>query len=328
MAREIPRTVRAGEVVSAAWLNSIIDYLRYLNEQQSRRRLLRGVGYQVKESPGGTSLTIDKQAVTRVCDDELDILRNEDFQLRIKPKGQCAVDEETGHWDKVLQVHQGRITDHHGNYVDVTELEKEDGSQVAIPSGGTAWDSSDWLDVGVLKVSQDEGGEGEKEISVFVRLTLHGTQVEKAVFVTKEDASTGDMYVRIGKASVETVEELPRYYFSQYHQGPIELGGESSSMPFDTYMSTEMEGDDPENQEKKYYLKIAGGNVFLPNDQYAVIPEKTKLPIDVTSGTGYVCLTLMRQASGELKYQYSIKNESELGTAVSATEDKGEGANE
>ena len=84
MARDIPREVKAGEVVSAAWLNSIVAYLRYLNEQQLRRRILRGVGYQAKESAGGTSLTIDKQAIARICSDDLDVHRNEDFQLRIE----------------------------------------------------------------------------------------------------------------------------------------------------------------------------------------------------------------------------------------------------
>lgn len=48
MGRDIPREVKAGEVVSAAWLNSIVAYLRYLNEQQLRRRILRGVGYQAR----------------------------------------------------------------------------------------------------------------------------------------------------------------------------------------------------------------------------------------------------------------------------------------
>ena len=126
MGKEIPREVRAGEVISAAWLNSIISYLRYLHEQQLRRRILRGVGYQAKESAGGTSLTIDRQAIARAISDDLDILRNQEFRLRIKPRNECRVDDESGDWDKVLQVHIGRVTDHLGHEITVTALEQDD----------------------------------------------------------------------------------------------------------------------------------------------------------------------------------------------------------
>ena len=260
MGKEIPREVRAGEVISAAWLNSIISYLRYLNEQQLRRRILRGVGYQAKESAGGTSLTIDRQAIVRAISDDLDILRNQEFRLRIKPQNECRVDEESGDWDKVLQVHTGRVTDHLGHEISVTALEQDDENTQAPPSPGTestVWDAGEWVDVGILSPSSGStsgeaapqaaeatepgaGGASDEEgsINVYVRLTLSGTVPQQAVFAVEKKEDTQDLYIPIGKARAEVVSEFLRIYINQYQEGPIELGGVVPAMPFDVNMTS------------------------------------------------------------------------------------------
>lgn len=257
MGKEIPREVRAGEVISAAWLNSIISYLRYLNEQQLRRRILRGVGYQAKESAGGTSLTIDRQAIVRAISDDLDIQRNQEFRLRIKPKNECQVDDKSGDWDKVLQVHTGRVTDHLGHEITVTALEQDDENSQATPSPGTestVWDAGEWVDVGILSPASDSTsgevalqaaeatspGAGEKEgsIDVYVRLTLSGTVPQQAVFAIEQQEDTQDLYIPIGKARAEVVSEFLRIYINQYQEGPIELGGVVPAMPFDVSMTS------------------------------------------------------------------------------------------
>lgn len=260
MGKEIPREVRAGEVISAAWLNSIISYLRYLNEQQLRRRILRGVGYQAKESAGGTSLTIDRQAIVRAISDDLDILRNQEFRLRIKPQNECRVDEESGDWDKVLQVHIGRVTDHLGHEISVTALEQDDENTQAPPSPGTestVWDAGEWVDVGILSPSSGStsgesapqaaeatepgaGGASDEEgsINVYVRLTLSGTVPQQAVFAVEKKEDTQDLYIPIGKARAEVVSEFLRIYINQYQEGPIELGGVVPAMPFDVNMTS------------------------------------------------------------------------------------------
>ena len=260
MGKEIPREVRAGEVISAAWLNSIISYLRYLNEQQLRRRILRGVGYQAKESAGGTSLTIDRQAIVRAISDDLDILRNQEFRLRIKPQNECRVDEESGDWDKVLQVHTGRVTDHLGHEITVTALEQDDENSQATPSPGTestVWDAGEWVDVGILSPASDStsgeaapqaaeatepraGGASDEEgsINVYVRLTLSGTVPQQAVFAVEKKEDTQDLYIPIGKARAEVVSEFLRIYINQYQEGPIELGGVVPAMPFDVNMTS------------------------------------------------------------------------------------------
>lgn len=255
MGKEIPREVRAGEVISAAWLNSIISYLRYLNDQQLRRRILRGVGYQAKESAGGTSLTIDRQAIVRAISDDLDILRNQEFRLRIKPQNECRVDEESGDWDKVLQVHIGRVTDHLGHEITVTALEQDDENSQVTPSPGTestVWDAGEWVDVGILSPASDStsgeaapqaaeatepgaGGASDEEGSIndYVRLTLSGTVPQQAVFAVEKKEDTQDLYIPIGKARAEVVSEFLRIYINQYQEGPIELGGVVPAMPFD-----------------------------------------------------------------------------------------------
>lgn len=260
MGKEIPREVRAGEVISAAWLNSIISYLRYLNEQQLRRRILRGVGYQAKESAGGTSLTIDRQAIVRAISDDLDILRNQEFRLRIKPQNECRVDDESGDWDKVLQVHTGRVTDHLGHEITVTALEQDDENTQATPSPGTestVWDAGEWVDVGILSPASDStsgeaapqaaeatepgaGGASDEEgsINVYVRLTLSGTVPQQAVFAVEKKEDTQDLYIPIGKARAEVVSEFLRIYINQYQEGPIELGGVVPAIPFDVNMTS------------------------------------------------------------------------------------------
>lgn len=260
MGKEIPREVRAGEVISAAWLNSIISYLRYLNEQQLRRRILRGVGYQAKESAGGTSLTIDRQAIVRAISDDLDILRNQEFRLRIKPQNECRVDDESGDWDKVLQVHTGRVTDHLGHEITVTALEQDDENSQVTPSPGTestVWDAGEWVDVGILSPASDStsgeaapqaaeatepgaGGASDEEgsINVYVRLTLSGTVPQQAVFAVEKKEDTQDLYIPIGKARAEVVSEFLRIYINQYQEGPIELGGVVPAMPFDVNMTS------------------------------------------------------------------------------------------
>lgn len=332
MGRELPREVRAGEVVSAAWLNSIVAYLRFLNEQQLRRRILRGVGYQAKESAGGTSLTIDKQAIVRLGEDELDIHRNEDFQLRIKPKNQCFVDEDTGHWDKVVQVHIGRVTNHSGSDMTVCVLEPGSGSSgsASNPLNGTVWDADQWVDVGVISaqtsvaLTNTEDTNSTKE--VFVHLLPGSSSQPLATFATVRKPDVEGIYIPIGKVQAVVVEDFLRIYIEQYHQGPIELAGDSVDMPFDVSMASTIKeaAEDGKVTELEYSVSVEAGRVFLPDDKFAYIPRKDKLPIiGIGGASNYVTLTLMRDGSGNLKYRYAIESESALGTQTQATEDLG-----
>lgn len=328
MSHPLPRKVKAGEIVSAAWLNSLVDYLGYLNQQQARRRLLRGVGYAVSESPGGTSLTIGRPPSTRACRDELDVLADRDFELRIKPKALCERDEN-GNWTKILQVHQGTVTDHRGHDVEVFALESEEEGGTPAPQppaageSGTneAWDAEDWVDIGELEES--------KETSVYVRLSSNGNVPESAHFATEKEEGTEDQYILVGKAQAEKVGETVRYYITQKQLGPIELGGEGGApMPFDVTVATtrkiEKEEGDETDESLGYYLNIAGGRVFLPDRQYAEIPDKQDWPISIMEGYPlYVTLTLSRDSSGRVSYKYELKSKSSFGRDVGAREEQG-----
>ncbi len=343
MSRTLPDRVRAGDTLSAAWLNSIIDYLKGLNDMQARRRLLKGVGYTVSESPGGSSLTIDRQAVVRVLSDDLDIMRNEEFQVRIRPKGLSQVNKETGDWDKVVQVHVGRITNHRNFTLPVIAKETGDtdagGTGSSSTAAGTSWDAANWVDMGTLKdlgQSAEARAAGEENcIEVFVRLTFEGGLPMEAVFCTEDNSAEGNesentAYIPIGKISGESVEGSPRYYITQYQQGPIELGGGGSgAMPFDVSVGTYLEEPETEDEQPKVKacLNVTGGRVYLPEREYAVIPDKSEWPLDGASGESqYVILTIMRGGDGQIQYRYDVDDLSTMGTEIQATEEGASGA--
>ncbi len=352
MSQRLPDKVRAGDQLSAKWLNSLVDYLKYLNDMQQRRRLLKGVGYAVSESPGGSSLTIDRQAVVRVLSDDLDILRNEEFQVRIKPKGLCTVNKETGDWDKVVQVHVGRITNHRDFTLPVIAREQDENdtpsTSTSPSSTGSSWDAASWVDIDTLDdlgqkndsgrsssasaSSEDDGS--KKEIAVYVKMTIEGDLPVSAVFCSdiKPDEASGAIYVPIGTVRGESVEGSPRYYITQFQQGPIELGGAGGTpMPFDVTLSVKIvepeEGSEEgeEEPEPQTCINVAGGRVFMPERQYTIIPDKQDWAIDVFEGYPmYVTLTLSRDGEGNVSYKYELQGLSAFGTEVEATEEQEE----
>ncbi len=352
MSRALPDKVRAGDKLSARWLNSIVDYLKYLNDQQLRRRLLKGVGYAVSESPGGSSLTIDRQAVVRVLFDDLDILRGEEFEVRIKPKNLCNVDKESGNWDKIVQVHIGRITNHREFTLNVVSKELDGGEKPApeaAEQNSAAWDAGCWVDMDTLpnlggggqgesggSTGKDDKDEDSDEVTVYVKMRFEGDIPIEGVFCTEMDEEATDaVYVPIGSVSGELVEGSARYYITQYQRGPIELGGgAASSMPFDVTLTVKppepkpedegaMEGGEEEEEEPQTCINVLGGRVFLPQREYAIIPDKRDWPIEVFEGYPmYVTLTLSRDADGNVAYKYALEGLSSFGREVPATEEQ------
>ncbi len=344
MSQRLPDKVRAGDQLSAKWLNSLVDYLKYLNDMQQRRRLLKGVGYAVSESPGGSSLTIDRQAVVRVLSDDLDVLRNEEFQVRIKPRGLCRVNKETGDWDKVVQVHVGRITNHRDFTLPVIAKETNEGETPGTPdtTTATAWDAASWVDIDTLDdlgenadtpaTASSEDDTSKKEIAVYVKMTMEGGIPVAAVFTSEvnPDELGAAIYIPIGSVHGELVEGTPRYYITQHQQGPIELGGGAAAMPFDVTLTeklveTEGESDTEEGEEPEPQtcISVAGGRIFLPEREYTIIPDKTDWPITVYEGYPmYVTLTLSRDADGNITYKYELTGLSSFGTEVPATEEQ------
>lgn len=327
MGRDLPAKVSPGQQLSAAWLNSVVDYLRYLNEQQLRRKILRGTGYAARETAGGTTLSIDRQPYTRVCEDGLDILRNEDFLIRIKPKSLCEVDED-GNWDKTVQVHSGKITDHQGREIEVKELfaDPSAGQQKSTPEPGggddselKSWDAKEWVDIGTLSLKDD----GASSVNIFVRVP--GFFPAEAKFTsTKPEEPDGNHYIPIGRVRIAANGEMPRIYISQFQRGPIELGG-GGKMPFDvSLVSVSVPNPDGEQfaPVSKDCLRIEGGRVFLSDARYSIIPPKE--PSDsgenlLTPSAGYLMLSLCYSSTGALTYKYTIEPRLP-GTAVTPQE--------
>lgn len=323
MPRQLPDKVSAGQTVSASWLNALVDYLRYLNEQQQRRRILKGTGYLARETAAGTTLTIAKQAYTRECEvNGMLCLTNADFALRIKPKGLCVEDEE-GNWDKVVQVHGGVITDHRGRETTVVgkQVKADPSNGVNVKPDSPDWGEKGWVDIATIDVKK------KPSVEVYVRADMmDGTPVE-AVFVTTKGGGEGEetpanrLYIPIGRVSIETVEEESRVYITQIQQGPIELGsgGSSGTMPFDVG-SVQGAASEETPDVRVPCLSVEGGRVYLSDGRYAPIPAKgLKNGVGLPLKAGYVVLTVSYNEDGQATYSYEILTDPP-GTALSIKE--------
>lgn len=117
-----PEKVREGQIVSARWMNRVVDCLDALVKENGG---VAGTGM-------GSSSSIDSKGLIRNTkfrapeEVELPVYWKDDFKLRIKPKQFCEVDKE-GNWNKVLQVREGHIIDYRG-MDQLVPMAKEDGS--------------------------------------------------------------------------------------------------------------------------------------------------------------------------------------------------------
>lgn len=310
---KIPQRVREGDPVSAAWMNSVVEALRSADAMLSKRRILAGTGYSVTESAGGSSLTIDKQQHYLRESEGLPLFVNYDFELRIKPKELCEV-EDDGNWPRIVQVHIGSVTNRKESLVVDTYDDGSDDDDSTPPpppaSGGeegevAPWDAEDWVDLVEL--------EGE-DVEVFVCLSVDSAGAPtKAVFVTEQDETdSGNTYIPVGTVSSETVEEETNYYITQNQLGPIELGGDTTRMPFDVSigpMELECADELEEEQKEDLYVNVEEGRVFLPEAKYATIPRKRTTELSsapLKAENGYLIFELSLKADGSLEYSYRI----------------------
>lgn len=117
-----PERVREGQIVSARWMNRVVECLDALVKESGG----------VAGSGARSSSSIDSKGLIRNTkfrapeEVELPVYCKDDFKLRIKPKQFCEVDKE-GNWDKVLQVREGHIIDYRG-MDQLVPMSEEDGS--------------------------------------------------------------------------------------------------------------------------------------------------------------------------------------------------------
>lgn len=311
---KLPSKLRAGDKLSATWLNSLRDALSSLAASSARNKILKGAGYNVSESSGGTSLSIAKQSELLRDSYSLPLHRNNDFALRIKPKELCELSDE-GEWQKMLQVHTGSIRNSTAEHILVNSYDAgADGGGAdgeAEPEDVQPWDSEDWIDIQAL---------AEEPIEVFVRY-----DGSKGEFVSKKEDDS-NIYIPIGVLEIEKLNGVSQYYITQYHLGSIELGA-GKAMPFDACIKLckhECDvagGDFP--LKPKYLVSVEEGRIFLPEAKHTIIPKKDATTYGsggvLEAQNGYLLLEVFQKADGTIEYKYRIATDLP-GTALEATE--------
>lgn len=142
-----PERVREGQIVSARWMNRVVECLDALVKESGG----------VAGSGARSSSSIDSKGLIRNTkfrapeEVELPVYCKDDFKLRIKPKQFCKVDKE-GNWDKVLQVREGHIIDYRG-MDQLVPMSEEDGS------GEDEEEEQQQEDADGKEDAEDEGGE-------------------------------------------------------------------------------------------------------------------------------------------------------------------------
>ncbi len=124
---QLPSKLKSGDTLSAAWLNAIRDCLSALDKQIARRRLLKGTGYLVRESAGGTTLTINNQGVyqkqreeSEACEMPFDVTLSTIADTEINDSGE-VVDTTDGSTQTVYTVKGGLIYIDGQNYCEIPD---------------------------------------------------------------------------------------------------------------------------------------------------------------------------------------------------------------
>ena len=102
-----PAKVRAGETVSARWMNKVVDCLEAGQAASATAAAAAG------SSSINTRPLLRNNKYREPEPRPLPVFETEDFRLRVKPRQFCEADAE-GNWAKVLQVHEGHIIDYRG----------------------------------------------------------------------------------------------------------------------------------------------------------------------------------------------------------------------
>ncbi|MDO5450490.1 MAG: hypothetical protein Q4F30_06345 [Akkermansia sp.] len=250
-----PAKVRAGEVLSARWLNKVVDCLGAAQAASAATAAAAASSSSINTRP-----LLRNNKYREPEPRPLPVFGTEDFRLRVKPRQFCEADAE-GNWAKVLQVHEGHIIDYRGLDL-LVPFTKDSGSgsgsgsaREEAPPAQEEDDETprdevlecgkDWHDMGFISASP---------LSVYciIRQDCKG-EVTEAVFSTAPVAykpwgfrtsgeaeayleaqakgepvdidGSGVVSVLIGTAHSEVVGEDGdrHYYIDQQHSGRIEL---------------------------------------------------------------------------------------------------------
>lgn len=224
---KIPDKVRAGEKLSARWLNQLIDCLTDFSKATG----IGGASGQSRSSikfAGGPGKDTKYRELEGL---DFPLFIEKGFELRIKPEHLCPSSDEG--YTKILQVRSGLIVDYRGHEFPVPnntgsstsgEDFAEDGSSASDYFTLTTW--TDMFEISETPQSvyciirQDSRGE---VTSAYFSLSPEPFQSWKAASGSGADSSEGVVSVLIGSAYSAIVEERSHFYIDQIHIGAIEL---------------------------------------------------------------------------------------------------------
>lgn len=265
---KLPEKVRVGETLSARWLNQVVDCLKELGKAanvSSNGSSTSSIEYS------GSDIRDTKYRGTRGTD--LQEFRVSPFQLRLKPKHLCEVDED-GNWEKVAQMKVGAIVDYTGK-------------THPVPADEPLYDYAEgWVDIGSFTeelqkayciITQNYKGE----------ITKVEIKKEEQKFVPwgKTDANAegeGVLSVFIGSYQLNMIQEVNRAHIYQAHTGTLDLQTVQIEKIFDAAEELK-EGStgSGEAAEESYYTapeseeyESAPAGLFRKRDEHLFIFKK------------------------------------------------------
>lgn len=206
---KLPEKVRAGETLSARWLNQVIDCLKEL----AKAAKLSGNGSSTSSIEySGSGMRDTKYRGTGGAD--LQEFRVSPFQLRLKPKHLCETGED-GNWPKIAQMKAGAIIDYMGKTQEV-------------PKGQPLYDYTDgWVDIGEFTehlqkafciIKQNSKGE-------IISAEIKKDEEKFVPWGKTEENAKGDgvLSVFIGSYQLRKIQEVNRAHICQAHCGTLDL---------------------------------------------------------------------------------------------------------
>ena len=209
---KIPDKVRAGDKLSARWLNQMIDCLTEFSKAT-------GIGGASGQSRSTIKYADGLAKDTKYRDlggNDFPLFIEKGFELRLKPEHLCPSTDDG--YAKILQVRSGLIVDYRGNSYPVPFQN----------SGSGEYGSND-QPVLTTWVDMFEISETPQSVYCIIRLDGEGDVVDADFALAPEpyqswqDSSVGVISVLIGHAYCGVVEEETHFYIDQVHIGAIEL---------------------------------------------------------------------------------------------------------
>ena len=206
---KLPEKVRVGETLSARWLNQVVDCLKELAKAAN----MVGNGSSTSSIEySGSELRDTKYRGTGGSD--LQEFKVFPFQLRLKPKHLCEVDE-SGNWPKIAQIKAGAIVDYMGK-------------TRPVPENATIYDYTEgWIDIGAFSerlekvfciIKQNYKGE-------IISADIASEQKDFIPWGKTEENATGEgtLSVFIGSYQLRKIQEVNRAHIYQAHTGTLDL---------------------------------------------------------------------------------------------------------